>query len=80
MLRIRGEFKNSSFFCAHVPLEEKSERQKDRLYETKEDVKAVPSYGIRIMNAKLGKEIWTGIAVSTCDFIYIVFILLETIC
>ena len=33
--------------------------------------KQFPSYNIKIivgdMNAKLGKEIWTGIAVSTCD-------------
>jgi hypothetical protein len=42
MLRIRGEFKNYSFICAHVPTEEKSERQKDRLYETEEDVQAFP--------------------------------------
>ena len=41
MLRIRGEFKNYSFICAHVPMDEKSERQKDRLYEAKEDVQAV---------------------------------------
>jgi hypothetical protein len=41
MLRIRGESKNCSFICAHVPTEEKIERQKDRLYETKEDVQAV---------------------------------------
>jgi len=26
-----------------------------------------PSYNIKIMNAKLGKEICTGIAVSACD-------------
>jgi len=42
VLRIRGEFKNYSFICAHVLTEEKSERQKDRLCETKEDVQAVP--------------------------------------
>jgi len=41
------------------------------LYETKEDVHEFPSYDIKIMlgdmNAKLGKEIWTGNAVGTCD-------------
>ena len=37
VLRVRGEFKNYSSICAHVPMEEKSERQKDRLYETKGD-------------------------------------------
>ena len=42
VLRVRSEFKNYSFICAHVPTEEKSERQKDRLYETKEEVQAVP--------------------------------------
>ena len=42
VLRITGEFKNYSFICAHVPTEEKSERHEDRLYETKEDVQAVP--------------------------------------
>ena len=42
MLRKRGEFKNYSFICAHLPMKEKSERQKDGLYETKEDVHAVP--------------------------------------
>jgi hypothetical protein len=34
VFRIRGEFKNYSFFCAHIPMEE-NERQKDQLYETK---------------------------------------------
>jgi hypothetical protein len=29
--------------------------------------KHFPSYDIKIMNAKLGKEIWAGLAVSTCD-------------
>ena len=42
VLRIRGEFKNYSFTCAHVPTEEKSEREKDWLHETIEDVQAVP--------------------------------------
>ena len=42
VLRIRGEFKNYSFFCAHIPMKVKSERQEDRLYEIKEDVQAVP--------------------------------------
>jgi hypothetical protein len=41
MLRIRGEFKNYSFICAHVWAEEKNERQKYLLYETKDDVQAV---------------------------------------
>jgi hypothetical protein len=35
VLRIRGEFKNYSFISAHVPTEEKSEKQK-------QDVQAVP--------------------------------------
>jgi len=42
VLRIRGKFKNYSFICAHVLTEEKSERQKDLLCETKEDVQAIP--------------------------------------
>jgi hypothetical protein len=42
VLRIRGEFKNYSFFCAHIPMEEESEREKDGLYEIKEVVQAVP--------------------------------------
>jgi len=42
VLTIRGEFKNYSFICALLPTEERSERQKDQLYETKEDVPAVP--------------------------------------
>jgi len=41
VLRMRGEFKNYSFICALVPTEEKSKRQKDRSYETNEDVQAV---------------------------------------
>jgi len=59
VLTIRGEFKNYSFFCALVPTEERSERQKDLSYETKEDVQAVTSYNINMlsdMNAKLGKD------------------------
>jgi len=41
VLRIRGEFKNYSLICAHVLTEERIERQKDRLYETKEDVQEI---------------------------------------
>ena len=71
MLRIRGKFKNYSFICAHSPTKEKSEREKnqfeDRLHRMHEQS---PSYNIKIiivdMNAKVGKEIWTGIAVGTC--------------
>jgi hypothetical protein len=40
-ITISGEFKNYTFISAHVPTEVKSERQKDQLYETKEDVQAV---------------------------------------
>ena len=66
MLRIRGEFKNYSFICAHVQTKENSERLKDRLYETGEDVQAVPL--VRYKNcAKLGKDFWSGNAVGTCD-------------
>jgi hypothetical protein len=64
VLRIRGEFKNYSFICAHVPMEEKSEKQKVRWYETKDDVHAVPL--IRNKHyVKLGMEILTGTAVGT---------------
>jgi hypothetical protein len=35
VLRIRGEFKNYTFICAHEATEEKSEKQK-------QDVQAVP--------------------------------------
>jgi len=66
VLRIRGEFKNYSFICAQVQTKEKGERLKDWLYETEEDVQAVPL--VRYKNcAKLGKDIWTGNAVGTCD-------------
>ena len=41
VLRIRGEFINYSLVCAHVLTEDKNERQKDRLYETKEDVQEI---------------------------------------
>jgi hypothetical protein len=41
-LRIRSEFKNYSFICAHVLTVEKSERQTDWLYGTKEDGQVVP--------------------------------------
>jgi hypothetical protein len=30
VLRIRGKFKNYSYICAHVPMEEKSEREGDK--------------------------------------------------
>jgi len=71
VLRIRGKFKNYSFICAHAPKEEKSEREKDQLYDRLQRMhKQYPSYNIKIivgeMNAKVGKEIWTGIAVGTC--------------
>ena len=46
-------------------------KDKDQLYETKEVVQSVPLVRYKIilfdMNAKLGKEIWTGNAVGTCD-------------
>jgi hypothetical protein len=29
VLRIRGKFKKYSYICAHVPTEEKSEREED---------------------------------------------------
>jgi hypothetical protein len=41
VLRKRGEFKNYSFIYAHLPMKEKSKRQKDGLYEIKEDIHAV---------------------------------------
>jgi len=43
VLRIRGEFKSYHFICAHVPMEENNERQMDRLYETKGDVRTCSS-------------------------------------
>jgi hypothetical protein len=71
VLRIRGKFKNNSFVCANAPTEEKSEIQKDQFYERLERTyKQCPSYDIKIilgnMNAKVGKEIWTGTAVGAC--------------
>jgi len=71
LFRIRGKFKNYSFICAHAPTEEKSERQKHQLCERLQRMhKQCPSYNIKIivgeMNAKVGKEIWTGRAVGTC--------------
>jgi hypothetical protein len=32
MFRIRGEFKNYSFICAHASMEEKRAREKDQFY------------------------------------------------
>ena len=71
VLRIRGKFKNYSYICAHAPTEEKSERKKYQFYEQLDRTyKRCPSYDIKIilgnMNVKVGKEIWTGIAVGTC--------------
>jgi hypothetical protein len=70
VLRIRGKFKNYSFICAHAPTEKKSEREKDQFYDRLERTyKQCPSYDIKIilgdMNAKVGKEIWTGTAAGT---------------
>ena len=53
-------------------MEEKSERENDQFYERLEGMyKPCPSYDTKIilddMNAKMGKEILTGIAVSTCS-------------
>ena len=71
VLRIRGKFENYSYICAHAPTEEKSERKKYQFYGRLDRMyKQCPSYNIKIilgnMNAKVGKEIWTGIAVGTC--------------
>lgn len=71
MLRIRGKFKNYSYNCAHAPTEEKSGRKKYQFYERLGRMhKQCPSYDIKIklgnMNAKVGKEFWTKIAVVTC--------------
>jgi len=33
LFRTRGKFKNYSIICAHTPTVEKSEREKDQLYE-----------------------------------------------
>jgi len=69
---MRGKFKNYIFGCAHAPMEEKSERENDQFHEQLERMyKLCPSYDIKIilgdMNAKMGKEILTGIAVNTCS-------------
>jgi len=71
VLRIRGKFKIYSFICAHAPTKEKSEREKHQLCERLQRMhKQSPSYNIKIivgeMNTKVGKEIWTGIAVGAC--------------
>jgi hypothetical protein len=71
VLRMRGKFKNWIFICAHAPVEKRSERENDQLYEQLERMyKICPSYDIKIilgdMNAKMEKEILTGIAVSSC--------------
>jgi len=70
LFRIRGKFKNYSLICAHAPTEEKSEREKHQLYDRLYRMhKQCPSHNIKIilgeMNAKVGKEIWTGIAIGT---------------
>ena len=70
VLRIRGKFKNYSYICAHAPMEEDSENEEEKFYEKLDwTYKQYPSYNIKSilddMNAKVGKEIWTGIAVGT---------------
>jgi hypothetical protein len=71
LFRIRGKFKNYSLIRACAPAEENSEREKHQLYERLHRMhKRCPSYNIIIilgeMNARVGKEIWTGIAMGTC--------------
>jgi len=55
--------------CAKI-YEENGEREKNQFYEGLK----FPSYNIKLMlgdmNAKVGKEIWTGIVVGTCDLHY----------
>jgi hypothetical protein len=70
ILRISREFKNYSVICSHVQTDEKSERLQDRLYGTKAEVNVAPLSDIKIMNAKFGKEIWTGIDVTTRELHY----------
>jgi hypothetical protein len=67
MLRIRSEFKNYSFICARVTTEGRVKDGRIGYMRLKRMFKQFPSYDIKIMNATLGKEICTGIAVSTCD-------------
>jgi endonuclease/exonuclease/phosphatase family metal-dependent hydrolase len=71
VLRTRGKFKNYSFICAHAPTEEKNEREKDQFYERLERTyEQCPHMIQKILlgdvNAKVGKEIRTGTAVSAC--------------
>lgn len=71
VLKIRGKFKNYSYICARAPREEKRERKKYQFYERLDRMyKQCLSYDVKIilgnMNAKVWKEILTGIAVGTC--------------
>jgi hypothetical protein len=53
MFRISGEFKNYCVICSHVPTEKKSQRLKDRLYETKAVVHAAPLNEIKKKTRRL---------------------------
>jgi len=67
IFRIRGVFKNYSFVCACVPTEGRVKDRRIRYMRLKRMYKQFLSYNIKIMNATLGKEICTGIAVNICD-------------
>jgi len=61
---------NCSCICAHALAEERSEGEKEPVYERLERTyKLCPSHDIQIIlnnkNAKVGKEIWTGTAAGT---------------
>jgi hypothetical protein len=80
VLRISGKFKNYSYICAHTSMEENSEREKYRSYERLDRMyKQCPSYDIKIIlgdkNAKVGKEIWTEIAVQPVTYMMKVMII-----
>jgi hypothetical protein len=60
-LRIKGKFLNYSLICAHSPTEDKSDEEKDSLYdELDERYGECPQRECKIiigdMNAKVGKE------------------------
>jgi hypothetical protein len=62
VLRVIGKLKNCKIICAHAPIEEKSETEKDQFYERLGKMyRQCPSYDTKIilgdMNAKVGKEI-----------------------
>jgi exonuclease III len=61
-LRIKGKFNNLSIISVHAPAEEKTDEEKEKLYEDLQTVhNKIPKHDIVIvlgdLNAKIGKEV-----------------------